>query len=71
MKIREKILESIFLISWIFQLQFYSVHLFYLCRNYKHNNWWRHKVGHAQSIQYQLWYFFYTHLTKIRLFDEF
>jgi len=30
-----------------FQLKFYLVRIFYLCRNCKQNNWWRHKVGHA------------------------
>jgi len=30
-----------------FQLKFYRVCIFYLRRNCKQNNWWRHKVGHA------------------------
>jgi len=46
-EIREKSLISIFSFFSDFQLQSYCVHLFYLCRNFKHNNWWRHKVGHA------------------------
>jgi len=33
-----------------FQLKFYRVRIFYPSRNCKQNNWWRHKVGHAQSI---------------------
>jgi len=30
-----------------FQLKLYRVRIFYLCCNYKQNNRWRHKVGHA------------------------
>jgi len=48
MKIHEKIIQSpSFLYFTDFQLKFYRVHIFYLCRNWKQNNWRRHKVGHA------------------------
>jgi len=48
---RKKYLISIFFSFFTdFQLKFYCASIFYLCRNCKQNNWWRHKVGHAQSI---------------------
>jgi len=33
---------------WIFRTsRFYCIRLFDLCPNFKHSNWWRHKVGHV------------------------
>jgi len=44
--------EKIYLISILSlftdsQFKFYRLRIFYLCRNCKQNNWWRHKVGHT------------------------
>jgi len=47
---RENYLISILSLFTDFQLKFYRVRIFYLCRNCKQNNWWRHNVGHAWSI---------------------
>jgi len=48
MKIHEKIIYlSSFFFFTDFQLKFYRVCIFYLCRNCKRNNWWHHKVGHT------------------------
>jgi len=43
MKLFKKIIQSS--TSFLnFQVRFYCLRLFYLCRNCKRSNWWRHKV---------------------------
>jgi len=43
-------LISIFYFFSGFKSQFCPILWFYLCRSFKHSNWWRHKLGHTKNI---------------------